>query len=117
MLSQYNIKGRVLLLPIHGQGQSNITMCKLHLNLHTFLLADENALRRFIFADQLKAKYIVKSDIVKKKNGLEYIKVNSVDLKLAPGKSFINFENLFDGDKRLSELNNFVVLFLVDFCF
>jgi hypothetical protein len=31
--------------------------------------------------------------------------VNSFDLKLTPGKSYINFENLFDGDKRLSELN------------
>jgi len=87
--------------------------------LHIFLLADENALLRILFADQLKAKYIVKSDIIKKKNGQEYIKVNSVDLKLAPGKSFINFENLFDGDKRLSELNTFVVFFkfFVHFCF
>jgi Haemolymph juvenile hormone binding protein (JHBP) len=34
MVSQYKIKGRILLLPIHGQGQSNITICKTpHLNI------------------------------------------------------------------------------------
>jgi hypothetical protein len=70
------------------------------------LLSHQNAHRRILFAVQLRAVYIVKSDIIKKKNGLEYLKVTSVDLKLTPGKSFIDFENLFDGDKRLSELTN-----------
>lgn len=56
-----------------------------------------------LFAVSLRAVYTLDNEFIKKKNGHEYIKVNKFNIKLTPGKSYINFENLFDGDKRLSE--------------
>jgi Haemolymph juvenile hormone binding protein (JHBP) len=56
MLSQYNIKGRILLLPIHGQGQSNITICKTpHLNL--LKSDDKNAHRRVFYLQYNLRRY------------------------------------------------------------
>jgi hypothetical protein len=40
------------------------------------------------------------------KDGVDYIKIDKVDISLKPGKLTMNFENLFNGDKALSDFGN-----------
>ncbi|CAB3377588.1 Hypothetical predicted protein [Cloeon dipterum] len=82
LMADYVINGKILLLPIHGDGMANITLV------------------------HLKTTYVMENEIVKKKNGREHIKVNAFKLKLRPGKVYTNFANLFNGDKRLSDQMN-----------
>jgi len=98
LMSTYKISGRILLLPIHGQGIANITMG----GYFFYKEGKELTCLKFIRAVNLKTSYTMENEIIKKKNGHEYIKVNAFNMKLIPGKSYINFENLFNGDKRLS---------------
>ncbi|GLG99483.1 Protein takeout [Gryllus bimaculatus] len=80
----YKIQGSVLLLPINGDGQTNITLNN--------LIADID----------IRGERITK-------NGLEYIKVDTFGLMLTVSHLQMHFTNLFNGDKALGDtMNNFL---------
>ncbi|XP_059484023.1 uncharacterized protein LOC132201681 [Neocloeon triangulifer] len=85
LMADYSIKGKILLLPIHGDGMANITLA------------------------HLKATYEMENEFYKKKNGQQHIRVKEFKLKLRPGKTHTNFANLFNGDKRLSDQMNMIL--------
>ncbi|XP_044261043.1 protein takeout-like [Tribolium madens] len=80
----YELDGKVLLLPIRGSGKSTIVLENLDVDLV------------FHFEEY-------------KKNDKTFIKITSNELKLEPGHVTFNFDNLFDGDKRLGDNINHVL--------
>ncbi|KAF2900824.1 hypothetical protein ILUMI_05363 [Ignelater luminosus] len=79
--ADYSFNGRILLLPIIGDGKCTVKLQK------------------------LKAKFTLHAETTEKK-GKKYLKVKNCTLALTPGKVIYNFENLFNGDERLgAEMN------------
>ena len=84
LAGDYTMTGRILLLPIVGHGKANITM----VNLKT--------------VHELIGEPI-------KKNGETYIRFKEYNIKLIPGRVYLNFENLFNGDRLLgNQMNRFM---------
>lgn len=81
LIGDYKIDGRVLVLPIQGHGKSNLTLNDLTINI------------RF----RMKP--------TQKKNGL-YVKTDKFKFTMETKKMYINLENLFNGDKALSDNMN-----------
>ncbi|XP_072377445.1 protein takeout-like [Diabrotica undecimpunctata] len=74
----YSLKGKVMLLPIYGEGKCNITLINTHIN-HT------------IYAESVEKK------------GKEYWHFYNYTVTLRPEKMIYEFENLFNGDKKLGD--------------
>lgn len=84
LAGDYTMTGRILLLPIVGHGKANITM----VNLKT--------------VHELIGEPI-------KKNGKVYIRFKEYNIKLIPARVYLNFENLFNGDRLLgNQMNRFM---------
>lgn len=84
LLSDYNIKGNILILPITGNGKANITFV--------------GGEYRFDF------DYVLKD-----KQGGQYIEIMNDELTYKTKRSYYHFENLFGGDKALGEhMNKFL---------
>ncbi|XP_075235688.1 protein takeout-like [Lycorma delicatula] len=81
LLGNYVVDGKILVLPIKGEGKCNIT------------ITDVN-----IVMDQ-------RWDIVKK-NGKDYLSVTKYEIKMTNGQAFFKLENLFNGDKTLGDSMN-----------
>lgn len=81
LLGDYKINGRVLVLPIQGQGKSNLTLDDLKINL----------------------KYTTTSTI---KNNKLYTQTKKFRFTFDVGRLYIFLENLFNGDKALSDNMN-----------
>lgn len=80
--AEYEMAGRVLLLPIVGKGNCNVTLINTKLN-HTLL------------GEKIE------------KNGNDYLHITDYTVTLRPEKVIFKFDNLFDGDERLGkEINN-----------
>ncbi|XP_034827661.1 protein takeout-like [Maniola hyperantus] len=80
-IADYVMKGRILVLPIHGKGIANITMANL----------------------------VVKHDLIGEpvvKDGETYMHIKDYRVKFIPGKVYLHFSNLFNGDKRLGDQMN-----------
>ncbi|KAI5714376.1 hypothetical protein M8J76_016134 [Diaphorina citri] len=83
-LSNYEVSGKIFIMPITGRGKSNIT------NVNTTL--DVN----------------IKWDFVKR-NGVKHMKLRSYTYKIKPSRTYIRLDNLFNGDKYLGEeMNRFL---------
>ncbi|XP_063224140.1 protein takeout-like [Bacillus rossius redtenbacheri] len=82
IISKYGIKGKVLVLPINGEGDLNLTLKN--------------------FVGTYKTKY----DLYKKDDGLEYIKLTDNEFNFDVSQVFFHFENLFNGDKALGDNMN-----------
>ncbi|XP_069683195.1 protein takeout-like [Periplaneta americana] len=81
VLGTYNISGQILLLPIGGTGNINIT------------LVDTKCMGRF--------------DITMEKiNGVDHGVVTETTFHMDPKRMYIHFDNLFNGDKRLGDEMN-----------
>ncbi|XP_014287382.1 protein takeout [Halyomorpha halys] len=84
VLSNYKVDGKVLILPITGQGKGNLTLDDLSLNI-------ESKWNRI------------------KKGNTEYFNMESLTVPLEPKRLYIRLENLFNGDKVLGEnMNKFL---------
>ncbi|KAL1132411.1 hypothetical protein AAG570_010366, partial [Ranatra chinensis] len=82
---KYNVTGKVLLLPITGNGKAKFTFSKI------------------VFS------YAYDWILDKKSNGFEYVNIQNGQLKFKVGKMTIDLENLFNGDKLLGEnMNKFL---------
>lgn len=80
-LADYVMKGRILVLPIQGKGIANITMVDL----------------------------VVKHDLIGEpvvRDGVTYMHMKDYKIKLIPKKVYLQFSNLFNGDKRLGDQMN-----------
>ncbi|CAO1407089.1 unnamed protein product [Diamesa serratosioi] len=86
LISRYRINGKVLILPIQGNGNSNITLSNLDINI------------------KFKPKMI-------QKNGKEYLQADNFKLSFETTRLYLKLENLFNGDKALGDNMN---LFLND---
>uniref|UniRef100_A0A8D8XTD4 Protein takeout n=1 Tax=Cacopsylla melanoneura TaxID=428564 RepID=A0A8D8XTD4_9HEMI len=83
IVGQYSIKGKIMVLPIVGNGNCNITLVHPKLDVK-----------------ELRGKPFVK-------NGKTYIKLDKVLISIAKvEKMYIQLENLFNGNKELSEQMN-----------
>ncbi|XP_066255637.1 protein takeout-like [Euwallacea similis] len=82
MEAEYAMKGRVLLLPVVGQGACNITL------------------------QNMKIHHVMSFDYVERK-GKTYMKVSDITVSLNPEKIGFKFNNLFNRQKELGEnINN-----------
>ncbi|XP_014483190.1 PREDICTED: protein takeout-like [Dinoponera quadriceps] len=84
LLSNYKLDGKILLLPIHGEGK-----CKLMLHNSTITFKE--------------------TFVTYEKDGETYIKFKKYDFRIKEAKLEMQFENLFGGDARLGEtMNKFI---------
>ncbi|XP_055850815.1 protein takeout-like [Episyrphus balteatus] len=81
LFGDYTIKGKVLILPVSGNGKSNITMDNLRLKVS-------------ILAESLV------------KDGETYMNVKNVKLQIETSRLHFDFRNLFNGDKVLGDNMN-----------
>nr|CAD7431005.1 unnamed protein product [Timema monikensis] len=83
VLAKYDISGKVLVLPITGTGDLNITL------------------------DELSGVYKVKLDLKKnEKDGKDYAQINNSDFKFSTKRAHFQLDNLFNGDKALGDNMN-----------
>ncbi|KAH8384115.1 hypothetical protein KR009_012175, partial [Drosophila setifemur] len=81
LVGPYDIIGKVLILPISGSGQSNITV--------------------------VNVKVIIRiSGQPLEKHGETYLDVTDVNVSLKPEATYYHFSNLFNGDKALGDNMN-----------
>uniref|UniRef100_A0A1A9UR65 Circadian clock-controlled protein n=1 Tax=Glossina austeni TaxID=7395 RepID=A0A1A9UR65_GLOAU len=82
--SLYELDGKLLLLPIKGKGNVEIILKDAH--------------------------YVVTADIdLENRQGKNYIKFNKLVSVVKPKGTIFNFENLFDGNKELTDATNKVL--------
>ncbi|XP_075235679.1 protein takeout-like [Lycorma delicatula] len=79
--SDYEIKGRALVVPIQGMGifKANLT--------------------------DVKSDIMIEVKVVKKR-GDEYLEPKKINTKFTIGNAMANFDNLFNGDEKLSKATN-----------
>uniref|UniRef100_A0A8D9EUJ8 Protein takeout n=4 Tax=Cacopsylla melanoneura TaxID=428564 RepID=A0A8D9EUJ8_9HEMI len=84
VLGDYNMDGKILLLPIHGKGPGNIT------------LTDVLGLMKFNY------------ELVPKKD-LHYARIINSTMTFTVGRAYFEFKDLFNGDKYLgAQMNSFL---------
>lgn len=84
LAGDYVMTGRILLLPIVGHGKANITM-----------------------VDLKTVHELIGEPFTKK--GETYIRFKEYNIKLIPARVYLNFENLFNGDRLLgNQMNRFM---------
>lgn len=80
----YTMTGKILVLPINGEGRCNVTMIDVD------------------FLSDARGDYF-------QKNNKTYINLHTLKLKLRPKRVHFFFENLFKNDQKLSStINNFM---------
>uniref|UniRef100_A0A182W181 Uncharacterized protein n=1 Tax=Anopheles minimus TaxID=112268 RepID=A0A182W181_9DIPT len=85
LVGSYKIKGKVLILPIQGEGASNMTMVNCD-----FLMKWNGALE-------------------KRENGKEYFQMNKIKASFDTTRFYMHLSNLFNGDKALGDnMNQFL---------
>ncbi|XP_058060766.1 protein takeout-like [Anopheles bellator] len=82
LVGDYKIKGKVLILPIQGEGVSNLTMANCN-----FVMKWNGALQ-------------------KRSDGKEYYQMNKIKATLDTTRFYTELTNLFNGDKALGENMN-----------
>lgn len=78
---KYDVAGRVLILPVQGKGDSEITLNKV----------------------KLQVQYTMK---VEERDGKKYAQVDQLKFDFTPSSMKIKLENLFNGDKLLGDTTN-----------
>ncbi|XP_049851972.1 protein takeout-like [Schistocerca gregaria] len=85
IVGNYEIQGKVLVVPITGKGKANITL------------------------DGVHAFYTFKHDLFRKSDGKQYIRDKEHTLRVTAANGGAHFENLFNGDKKLGDsVNKFI---------
>ncbi|XP_059487340.1 protein takeout-like [Neocloeon triangulifer] len=81
IIGDYEVTGRILLLPLIGNGPSNFSMNDLQLN--------------WVFFGKPEVR-----------NNKTYCRLTDCRIRMRIGSGFMNLENLFNGDKRLGDNMN-----------
>ena len=98
----YKSEGRVLILPIVGDGDCEIVCSKFK------LITIKKLLNFFSFAENIAFKYAFDLKPVEKK-GQIYAELHHVKLDIKPELVQFQFNNLFNGDKALGDnMNKFM---------
>ncbi|KAJ3618506.1 hypothetical protein MTP99_006486 [Tenebrio molitor] len=84
ILAEYDVNGKILLLPVYGEGPGTVIMKNMHGKL------------TFTFEEY-------------EKKGEKHLKIIEGKLKMQPESVHFNFENLFNGDKALGDNINKVM--------
>lgn len=84
IIGNYTMNGKILVLPINGEGECNITF------VDTIVRVESHG------------RYITKG-------GETYIDIEEFKIKITPKRVLYNFENLFKNDKQLSDTINSVM--------
>lgn len=98
--ADYTMKGRVLLLPIVGDGPCNVTLCKNFEENQSKV--QENKLNSFNFSVNMKINHYMTFDYVVRK-GRTYMKATDFQVTMNPEKVVFKFDNLFNGQKELGD--------------
>ncbi|XP_015366046.1 PREDICTED: protein takeout-like [Diuraphis noxia] len=77
----YNIQGKIIILPIRGEGKSNLTLAALKVSI------------------DINGKPVTR-------RGEEYMELESLDLKFSTSRLYIQLDNLFNGDQLLGNNMN-----------
>lgn len=101
MSANYNINGKILMLPLSGHGPCHGNYCKYtkrrkFRQFHFFLT---------IFPANIDATVTLKAEKNVIKN-TEYLKVRTLTVAFKIGKGFVRLDDLFNGDKELGETMN-----------
>ncbi|XP_026275999.2 protein takeout-like isoform X2 [Frankliniella occidentalis] len=83
--SNYTVNGRVLLLPVTGAGGSKVVL------------------------KDCTCKWHIQGKRIKKKDGKEYMDIQTTEIKMTPKKMELQLDNLFGGDPRLGTTMNRVL--------
>lgn len=81
LIGKYMMKGQILVLPIDGEGNCNVTMVDPTVRI------------------EMRGKFF-------EKDGEKYMNATSFDIDLKPKRAHFYFENLFKNDKKLSDTIN-----------
>ncbi|XP_039494384.1 protein takeout [Drosophila santomea] len=81
MESDYSIKGKIMMMPLLGDGHCNVDL--VNITMRTELIGQEY-----------------------KKNGANFLKINTVTVKYELSDVHIHLDNLFNGDKALGDRMN-----------
>lgn len=100
-VGDYIVDGQILILPIKGNGKSNITMGKLML-LPIFIIVK---LISFTFAVDVDLS-IDFVGVPYEKDGASYMKADQIKMTIDTKKMFYKVDNLFNGDKELGDNMN-----------
>ena len=98
---QYELNGKVLLLPIKGEGDSNITFSK-YFRIFVILVLS------FFFVVNFHANYRSFYDEVVR-NDKTYFKTVKSELDSSAERWYFHFDNLFNGNKELGDNINLVM--------
>ncbi|XP_022184394.2 protein takeout isoform X2 [Nilaparvata lugens] len=83
LIGKYIVDGKILVLPISGEGPCNVTIT------------------------DLKITYKYDWDLIKKANGKEYMNFTKSEINFENGRTYFKLENLFNGDKTLGDNMNY----------
>ena len=98
----YQLNGRVLLLPIRGEGDSTIVLSKFR---YKWLLL---VLLRYLFLGNMKISGFLPYQEVKR-SGKTYLSFDSHNVTFDVGSVYFHFDNLFNGDRGLGDSLNKVL--------
>ncbi|XP_034252626.1 circadian clock-controlled protein-like [Thrips palmi] len=84
-VSKYSVKGKVLLLPITGTGDSRVEL------------------------NDVKTSLRITGKRTKKSDGKDYFEITDVKANMVPKKMSLRLDNLFNGDKQLGDTMNKVL--------
>ncbi|XP_063224781.1 uncharacterized protein LOC134532292 [Bacillus rossius redtenbacheri] len=82
LISKYVVDGKILLIPIRGEGDFNLTL------------------------NNARGEFKTNFDLVKHEDGLEYIKLKDSELQFEIDQAYFDLQNLFNGDKALGDNMN-----------
>ncbi|XP_026480098.1 protein takeout-like [Ctenocephalides felis] len=102
---KYKADGQVLVLPVQGDGDANISL------LSSFVRSHICTQNRLLNGSQtiLILPIIKETDQRPQRKGKAYMQLNQFDVKFNAKRVTMHFDNLFNGDKVLGDnLNNFI---------
>jgi hypothetical protein len=102
ILAEYDVNGKILLLPVYGEGPGTVIMSK------KFLCWTFHVLNVYLFPENMHGKLTFTFEEYEKK-GEKHLKIIEGKLKMQPESVHFNFENLFNGDKALGDNINKVM--------
>lgn len=115
-LGQYEIEGQVLILPIKGEGDANITVSKCHLcwsyyRVNYFSIYCIGLKLITLYTDGITFTYIYDYELIKRANQKDYVEITNSKLKFNANGMKLKLDNLFNGDKLLGKRAHILLKF------
>ena len=104
LVGPYKINGKVLILPIQGDGHSNITIRK-YFKFHGMINFKSNKTFFLFLIENPDVKLRWTGKLVEK-NGKKHYQIEKMKVNFEATRMIVNFSNLFNGDKALGDNMN-----------